>query len=194
MSADDATTRPQDRQDALLAAYTEVSKAHAGLMDFRGKLLALLPIASGAGIFFLLNKDTRDAEVHYLLAVSIFGFVVMLGLYLHELYSIRWCDALFNCGIEIENILFGEQSRKLGPFRTAPFEFLGYVSARGAALLIYPAMLSAWSYLGLAKTSLGQPGCLWAWVIPLTVMIAFSLGGWIAIHQANPQEPKGVHS
>ena len=184
MDADDFVTQPPNRQAALLAAYTEVSKASAGIIDFRGKLLALLPIASGAGIFFLLNKDTRDADAHYLLAAGIFGFVVMLGLYLYELYSIRWCDALFVCGIEIEKHLFGEQSQKLGPFRTAPREFLGYVSARGAALVIYPAMLGAWSYLGLVKT-LGQPGFPWVWAIPLTVMIAFSLVGWISIRQAS---------
>jgi len=184
MDVDDIATQPPNLK-ALLAAYTEVSKAHAGLMDFRAKLLTLLPIASGTGVFFLLNKDAREGDAHYLLAVGIFGFVVMLGLYLHELYSIRWCDALFGCGIEIENELFKERSWKLGPFRTAPSEFLGYVSARGAALVIYPAMLSAWSYLGLAKTRLGQPECLWAWVIPLMVMIAFSLAGCIAIHQVN---------
>jgi hypothetical protein len=36
--------------------FEEVCKMHAGIADFRHKLLALLPVASGAGIFLLLGE------------------------------------------------------------------------------------------------------------------------------------------
>ena len=38
------------RQKILLADYTEVCRSHDAITDFRAKLLALLPLASGAGI------------------------------------------------------------------------------------------------------------------------------------------------
>jgi len=41
--------------EGLKALYEQVCNAHNGIADFRGKLLTLLPIASGAGIFLLLT-------------------------------------------------------------------------------------------------------------------------------------------
>ena len=188
METDHVPARPVP--DSLIAAYGEVSKAHASLMEFRGKLLALLPLASGAGIFLLLVADTRNAPAEYLFAAGLFGCVITLGLYCHELYSIRWCDALFICGIQIEQALLlaapeqGGHDPGLGPFRTAPNEVAGYVSARGAALIIYPATMSAWSYLAIARTKLAEPGSLWAWRIPALVMVTFMLIGWVTIWPA----------
>jgi hypothetical protein len=188
--------RPVACDRALLAAYGEASKAVAGVMEFRGKLLALLPLASGAGIFLLLVADARNAPAEYLFAAGLFGCVVTLGLYFHELYSIRWCDELFECGKRIEERLLlaateqGLPDPKLGPFRTAPDEFAGYVSARGAALIIYPATMSAWTYLAVARTKLAGPGSLWVWMIPALVMVTFVLIGWATIRTADtPKQP-----
>jgi hypothetical protein len=154
-------------------------------------LLLLAAAASGAGIFLLLVADARTVPAEYLFAAGLFGCVVTLGLYFHELYSIRWCDALFACGIRIEERLWlaateqGLPDPELGPFRTAPAEFAGYVSARGAALIIYPATMSAWSYLAIARTKLAGPGSLWAWMIPALVLATFALIGWATIRPAD---------
>ena len=43
--------------DKLKTVYEQICNAHNGIAEFRGKLLTLLPIASGAGIFLLLSKD-----------------------------------------------------------------------------------------------------------------------------------------
>ena len=40
--------------ETLRAEYHEVCSSHQAITDFRGKLLGLLPIATGAGIFLLL--------------------------------------------------------------------------------------------------------------------------------------------
>jgi hypothetical protein len=42
--------------DALRAAYEEISRSHLAITDFRGKLLGLLPLATGVGIFLLLDN------------------------------------------------------------------------------------------------------------------------------------------
>jgi hypothetical protein len=39
--------RPEERRQVLWNEYVEVCRSHAGITDFRAKLLALLPIALG---------------------------------------------------------------------------------------------------------------------------------------------------
>ena len=58
------------REKILLAEYAEVCTSHAGITDFRAKLLALLPIASGAGIALLQN-------FHWI--VYLFGAVLVVS-------------------------------------------------------------------------------------------------------------------
>ena len=58
-------TQPQDltrREKILLAEYQEVCKSHSGITDFRAKLLALLPIASGAGVGLLVTQGQGEAS------------------------------------------------------------------------------------------------------------------------------------
>jgi len=77
---------PQAR--ILLAEYAEVCKSHAGITDFRAKLLALLPIDSGAGIGLLIARESggiSGTEAGLLIALGIFGAVVTAGLFLYEL-------------------------------------------------------------------------------------------------------------
>ncbi|MBB3189320.1 hypothetical protein FHR94_000542 [Halomonas cerina] len=64
--------------DQYKLAYEEVCKAHDLIADFRAKLLALLPISSGAGIFLLLSKGLSQENIHHLSVVGIFGVVVTL--------------------------------------------------------------------------------------------------------------------
>ncbi len=42
--------------------YGEICTAHHGIADFRAKLLALLPIASGAGLLAILLPDDLRAD------------------------------------------------------------------------------------------------------------------------------------
>ena len=77
---------PEPGADAVGLLYPEVCKSHAGSADFRARLLALLPLASGSGIFLLL-KSTNAGPT--LTAAGVFGFVVTLGLFLYELRGIE---------------------------------------------------------------------------------------------------------
>ena len=53
----ESTNATGDDMDKV--AYEHIWKAHDGISDFRAKLLALLPLASGAGIFLLLTARLR---------------------------------------------------------------------------------------------------------------------------------------
>ena len=101
-----------DKEQILLAEYTEVCKTYHAISDFRGKLLALLPIVSGAGISLLISKNHSPDSSH-LLAVGIFGVLVTLGLFFYELRGIQKCKSLIILGGKIES----ELKIELGQFR-----------------------------------------------------------------------------
>jgi hypothetical protein len=104
-------TQPQDltrREKILLAEYQEVCKSHSGITDFRAKLLALLPIASGAGVGLLVTQGQGEASgtgAGLLIALGIFGAVVTIGLFLYELRQIDVCKQLRNHAAWIESQL-----------------------------------------------------------------------------------------
>lgn len=86
-------------QKVLLAEYQEVCTSHSGITDFRAKLLALLPIASGAGVGLLVIQGKGQASgtmAGLLIGLGIFGAVVTIGLFMYELRQIDVCKQLRN--------------------------------------------------------------------------------------------------
>lgn len=144
--------------------YKEVCQNHRTVTDFRGKLLTLIPLASGAGIYLLIPKQGSQSDLspEYLVAIGVFGILVTLGLFLHELRGIEACGALITVGRSLEqkmgltdgqfsredNYYHGQQTR----LRCFINNFKGPV---GAAWIIYPSVGLAWLFvavLGLAES------------------------------------------
>jgi hypothetical protein len=99
---------PEERRNILVTEYQEVCRSHAGITDFRAKLLALLPLASGAGLGLLLaqgNGGLSRTEAGLLVALGAFGAVVTAGLFLYELRQIDVCKQLRNHAEWIERRL-----------------------------------------------------------------------------------------
>jgi len=142
MSGEGQTPNNED----LRMAYQQVCSSHNAIADFRAKLLGFLPLASGAGIFLLLNDNVTKfgfAKL-YLSPIGIFGFVVTLGLFLYELRGIQQCNRLTEVGKNIEDLLDidGQFKRRIAPI--SPL-----ISHTRAAQVIYPAVLAAWIFLVL---------------------------------------------
>lgn len=108
--------------EQLLAYYEEVCRSHAAITDFRAKLLALLPIASGAGIGLLSTQADGQADIPALLliAAGLFGAFVTVGLFFYEFHQMDDCQQLRNHGVWIERQLgmdagqFRSRRTKLG--------------------------------------------------------------------------------
>jgi hypothetical protein len=101
------------------AAYNELCTNYRAIDDFRAKLLALLPFATGGGIFLLLNKDIATlAELKpFFLPIGLFGFAITFGLFAYEIYGIKKCHALTLGGKQMEGWLHSD-----GPFTGCPRE------------------------------------------------------------------------
>jgi hypothetical protein len=131
-----------DKEQILLAEYTEVCKTYHAISDFRGKLLALFPIVSGAGISLLISKNHSPDSSH-LLAVGIFGALVTLGLFFYELRGIQKCKSLIVLGGKIES----ELKIELGQFKDRPRRIASFIGAETAGWVIYVTVLLAWLYV-----------------------------------------------
>ena len=149
------------RDEDLKTAYQEVCMSYRAIDDFRAKLLGLLPLVSGAGIFFLLNTKTN---LVYLGPIGLFGSVVTLGLFLYELSCLQKCQYLIALGEEIEC-----QQKTKGQFTLRIKSFKTF-----AACVIYSAVLAAWIFVALVPTQI--PG----WVATLVFFISF-VGFYISI-------------
>lgn len=131
-----------DKEQILLAEYTEVCKSYHAISDFRGKLLALLPIVSGAGISLLISKNYSTDSSH-LLAVGVFGVLVTLGLFFYELRGIQKCKSLIILGGKLES----ELKIELGQFKDRPRRVASFIGAETAGWVIYMAVLLGWLYV-----------------------------------------------
>ena len=65
------------QEQTLLTEYTEVCKSYHAISEFRGKLLALIPIVSGTGISRLISRNSSTDSSH-LPAIGVFGLLVTL--------------------------------------------------------------------------------------------------------------------
>jgi hypothetical protein len=149
MSTSDEKRTGQNKKDWTVV-YQQLCSSYHAIDDFRAKLLGFLPLASGAGIFLLLNDVFTDPDksvivTEFLLPIGIFGFVVTLGLFSYEIYGIRKCGALIEAGKQLEHLL----GVKHAQFKKRPREVAGLINEPFAAGIIYPAVLAAWTFVAL---------------------------------------------
>jgi hypothetical protein len=168
--------------DPLKIGYEQLCKSHGEIDSFRSTLLHLLPVASAGGILLLLNKDVlgenvaavgataNSASPHALLLdllgpIGIFGLVVTLGFFAYEVYGIRKCHAIILAAKAVEARLAIP-----GPFSTRPRELLGFINEPLAAGIIYPAVLAAWTFVGLYSTARSAG----PWIACFTFLFGFA--------------------
>jgi hypothetical protein len=133
----------QADKDALREAYSQVCAFIRATDDFRAKLLAILPIASGAAVILLLaNPDVSQ----YLGAFGLFGLVVTLALFLYEIHGMRRCRALICKGRRLEDLLAIDPSAR--QFEEGQHRWLyGIISVPTASILIYLAVGVSWAFV-----------------------------------------------
>jgi hypothetical protein len=144
--------------EVLRDQYGEICKSHAGITDFRAKLLSLLPIASGAGLILVGKNMDRPL----LTPIGLYGVAVTLGLFWYELRGIQTCKRLREQATQLENAL--EVPAGMAQYRDRPTAALGgWVGAEGASWTVYTAVVLGWVYLaGL--------GASWWTVVPAWIL------------------------
>jgi len=163
---------PTEGKDNLLAAYQAACSRHQQIDEFRGKLLALLPIASGAaGLLLLKNSGTFEK---YLTPIGIYGFAVTFGLSIYELYGISVCKRIIDQAGDLEKKLCIPEP--MGQYkdrqRNKPWQRL--LEAEMASWVVYLSVLAGWVYIAGIN---GWWHHVPSWIIIITVAAFLSIRG-----------------
>jgi len=119
--------------------------SHNAIADFRAKLLALLPIASAAGI--LTAVETLSARPGSQVLIGVFGVLITCGLLLYELRGIEDCTMLRYRARAIEKRLgVTDEESQFGAYGYCPPKF-GIVDEIGAGLVVYFTVMAGWAAL-----------------------------------------------
>jgi hypothetical protein len=128
-------------------AYERACTSYEAITEFRAKLLALLPLATGTGAFLLLQKQDATPQIRQLLGpIGLLGIVVTAGLFFYELRGMQRCARL-----EVQACILEEKlglCKETGPFKGQPKrswrEMLG---PPAAGLIIYIATAFTWLFV-----------------------------------------------
>jgi hypothetical protein len=160
-------------ESTLHLQYGEICKSHEAISQFRAKLLALLPIASGAGALVLLGPLSDARNLRFFLPLGLYGFVVTLGLFMYECRGMQVCHMLQDHAADLEAALRLRSDQ--GQFlNRSTAQLAGIVGAEGAAWMIYPAILVGWLYITGLDPRLGWWHRNRGWV--LSVLFAVVVG------------------
>lgn len=158
--------------------YKELCTSYRAIDDFRQKLLGILPLASSGILTFLIDPkflggETADVFRPLLPGIGLLGFLVTLGLFFFEIYGIRRCTYLILVGEYLEC----ELGMKHGQFRDRPPSVFGFIAEPMAAGVIYPAVMAAWSYMGMyfydGSTSTALPLAASVFMVSAGLMVLY---------------------
>jgi hypothetical protein len=166
MSAD---STDHDR-DSMSAVYAQVGENYRAVDDLRLRLLALLPLATGAGILVLLGGHSVDAGIG--VPVGVFGMIATASLYFYELHGVEKCAHYIHRGVQLEDEL-----NVPGAFTNRPHQIFGVVSELLPAAIIYPASFAGWLFLAIYYAGPAVRG-----LATIAVFVAGATGSIVAIH------------
>lgn len=149
--------RGDGKLDAKLAVYTEIGNNYRAIDDLRLRLLALLPLATGAGILVLQSGHTVPAAIG--VPVGVFGMITTVSLYFYELHGVEKCAHFIDAGAKLESD-FGVR----GSFTNRPHHIFSVVSELLPSAFIYPASFTGWLFLALYHL-----GNIWRAVVTIVV-------------------------
>jgi hypothetical protein len=172
--------------DALRAVYDEICRSHSAITKFRGKLLGLLPLATGVGIFLLLDNKTANAKPALLAAAGVFGVFVTIGLFFYEIRGVEECQLLRERGAELEGKL-------LIPVGCSRFRgyMPGFVGPLGAGPIVYLAVVAGWLFVIVYAFTRSKTG--WQIGIASVIFVAYLVAQCIVFFIAKSRLRKAAH-
>ena len=187
----DRKSRP--KTENIRTVYNQLCESYRAIDDFRLKLLAALPLASGTGIFLLIGKADEKIQSGFLLPIGLFGFVASLGLFIFEIYGIRKCTHLIVLGTFLEKELGIEGQFKHRPcgvehFRFIPAGIAPLISEPFASGIIYPAVLGAWTFVASYNAGAAVAGILATMVFAAGFLVALNFNRWLGKEDAPNKE------
>lgn len=143
------SSAPANDEINLIAAYQALCNRHQQIDDFRGKLLALLPIASGAAALALLLNSTGTIK-NYLIPIGIYGCAITGGLFIYELHGISVCKQIMKEAGRLEDSL--KIPTDMGQYRDQNHNLLHrIIEVEMASWVVYISVFAGWVYIAGAR-------------------------------------------
>jgi hypothetical protein len=89
--------------------YAEISASVRTTDDISFKLLGLVPLISGGGIFLLLDASKQPDWSPVTIFIALFGAVATFAIYRWEVRNIQTCNWLIARGAELEELNWPEE-------------------------------------------------------------------------------------
>jgi len=166
-------------KESVVAIYDQVCTSYGRIDDFRAKLLGLLPLFAGVGIFSLVRKKDEGFPTEALVAAGAFGAVVTIGLLFYELRGVQRCIGLATLGKSLER-----KMKVSGQFVCWPHSIGRFINEPLAAGFVYSAVLAAWSWVG----TYAWP-CVASLLPPSLFLLSF-LAVWLFYRHVRPADAK----
>lgn len=162
-----ASSPMAETEKGLIVAYQELCNRHQQIDDFRGKLLALLPIASGAAALVLLRSNSSAVD-KYLLPVGVYGMAITAGLFIYELHGIAVCKQIMEQARDLETHLHVPEYS--GQYRDRNQNFLHrIIEVEMASWIVYLSVVAGWVYIA------GVGGGWWRHASPTVIILTTAL-------------------
>ncbi len=139
--------------DNATTIYNAICTSYHALEDLRMRFLGFLPLASSAGIFYLVSTTNIQIANSAYIAIGIVGAIITIGLYCYELRALQMSHELREVGANIETT----ELHVMGQFawhHQHEHNRHGIVLGNtfGSAF-VYTAVLTGWLYLAIAHIS-----------------------------------------
>jgi hypothetical protein len=95
---------PSSKAPTVDNVYAEISASVRTTDDISFKLLGLVPLISGGGIFLLLDASKQPDWSPVTIFIALFGAVVTFAIYRWEVRNIQTCNWLIARGAELEEL------------------------------------------------------------------------------------------
>jgi hypothetical protein len=173
----DKHSRPEENE-TIRFDYEQSLQTYRMLADIRFKLLALVPLISGASIA-ILTTDPVHANSQLVLAGGVFGLLITLGVTIYNQRNTQFMNVSRFRACELEEILSLplKGNLQLAPPKDLRFFWTMHVWNDRALALIYGTVLTAWVFLITRTTldlfGLSADGIVALVTIPLVTILMF---------------------
>jgi hypothetical protein len=133
----------------------------------------LLPLATGAGIFLLLDHKSINTKPALLAAAGVFGVFVTIGLFFYERRGMVECFKLRDRGTNLESgLLLGKDNSQF--INNQP----DFVGPQGAGPIVYFAVIAGWLFVVFYGFMKSSPG--WQIGVGASIFVAYLIALRIA--------------
>ncbi len=135
--------------DNATTIYNAVCASYHALEDLRMRFLGFLPLASSAGIFYLVSSTNIQIANSAYIAIGIVGAIITIGLYCYELRALQMSHELREVGADIETTALHVMGQFAWHHQQAQHNHGIVLGNTFGSAFVYTAVMTGWLFLAI---------------------------------------------